>query len=171
MAAFDPPTVAARAPTDAGHALPGLVVVAGMVGVAWAVSAAVSASSALVVAVVLGALWANVAGVTAQHRAGVEFAGRSLLRAGIVVLGLRLSLGEIGHLGAAGLVVVAVTVTATFFGTQALGRRLGLDDDLSLLVATGYSICGASAIAVAPVPRTGLGEAINDRLRRAAVGR
>jgi L-threonylcarbamoyladenylate synthase len=27
---------------------------------------------------------------------------------------------------------------------------------------------GASAIAVAPVPETGLGEAINDRLRRAA---
>jgi L-threonylcarbamoyladenylate synthase len=29
----------------------------------------------------------------------------------------------------------------------------------------------ATAIAVAPVPSHGLGEAINDRLRRAAVGR
>ncbi len=32
-------------------------------------------------------------------------------------------------------------------------------------------VCGARAIAVMPVPRHGLGEAINDRLRRAAVGR
>jgi len=30
---------------------------------------------------------------------------------------------------------------------------------------------GSSAIAVMPVPRTGLGEAINDRLRRAAAPR
>jgi L-threonylcarbamoyladenylate synthase len=30
---------------------------------------------------------------------------------------------------------------------------------------------GARAIAVMPVPQDGLGEAINDRLRRAAVGR
>ena len=30
---------------------------------------------------------------------------------------------------------------------------------------------GARAIAVMPVPHHGLGEAINDRLRRAAVGR
>ena len=30
---------------------------------------------------------------------------------------------------------------------------------------------GAEAIAIAPIPETGLGEAINDRLRRAAEGR
>jgi L-threonylcarbamoyladenylate synthase len=30
---------------------------------------------------------------------------------------------------------------------------------------------GAGAIAVMPIPHHGLGEAINDRLRRAAVGR
>jgi L-threonylcarbamoyladenylate synthase len=30
---------------------------------------------------------------------------------------------------------------------------------------------GASAIAVMPIPEEGLGEAVNDRLRRAAVGR
>jgi L-threonylcarbamoyladenylate synthase len=30
---------------------------------------------------------------------------------------------------------------------------------------------GAEAIAVAPIPNEGLGEAINDRLRRAAEGR
>ena len=46
------------------------------------------------------------------------------------------------------LVVVAV-VAITFFGTRWAGRRLGVSDDLSLLVATGFSICGVSAIAAA----------------------
>ena len=46
------------------------------------------------------------------------------------------------------LVVVAV-VAITFFGTRWAGRRLGISDDLSLLVATGFSICGVSAIAAA----------------------
>jgi uncharacterized integral membrane protein (TIGR00698 family) len=40
-------------------------------------------------------------------------------------------------------------VTATFFGTRWLGRRLGLGHGMSMLVATGCSICGASAIAAA----------------------
>jgi uncharacterized integral membrane protein (TIGR00698 family) len=38
-------------------------------------------------------------------------------------------------------------VTLTFVGTQWLARRLGVGPDLGLLVATGYSICGASAVA------------------------
>ena len=52
-------------------------------------------------------------------------------------------------LGARGLVVVAVVVVATFFGTRWAGRRLGVSEGLSLLVATGFSICGVSAIAAA----------------------
>lgn len=42
--------------------------------------------------------------------------------------------------------MVAGVVAATFFGTFWLGRRLGLPGDQPLLIATGYSICGASAI-------------------------
>ena len=40
-------------------------------------------------------------------------------------------------------------MAATFCGTQAQSARkvFGLPEDLGLLVATGYSICGASAIA------------------------
>ena len=43
--------------------------------------------------------------------------------------------------------MVVVVVAATFFGTRYLGGRLGLSPGLSLLTATGFSICGASAIA------------------------
>ncbi|MEO7398929.1 MAG: putative sulfate exporter family transporter, partial [Ilumatobacteraceae bacterium] len=68
---------------------------------------------------------------------------------GIVLVGFRLSLSEVAALGPRALVAVCLVVVITFFGTQWLGRRLGLSRPLSLLVATGYSICGASAIAAA----------------------
>jgi uncharacterized integral membrane protein (TIGR00698 family) len=38
-------------------------------------------------------------------------------------------------------------VVGGFLGTLWIGRRLGLSPDLTLLTATGFSICGASAIA------------------------
>jgi uncharacterized integral membrane protein (TIGR00698 family) len=45
------------------------------------------------------------------------------------------------------LAVVVATVGGGFLGTLWIGRRLGLPSDLTLLTATGFSICGASAIA------------------------
>jgi uncharacterized integral membrane protein (TIGR00698 family) len=51
------------------------------------------------------------------------------------------------QLGVGGVAVVIGVVTATFFGTIWLGRRAGLGPRLSLLIATGFAICGASAIA------------------------
>jgi uncharacterized integral membrane protein (TIGR00698 family) len=72
-----------------------------------------------------------------------------LLRLGIVLLGFELVLQDMLTLGAGGLLVVVAVVIATFFGTQWAGRRLGVSAGLSLLVATGFSICGVSAIAAA----------------------
>ena len=105
--------------------------------------------SPLVVAVLFGALAANVGLVRPPMRVGLRWSARHVLRAGIVLVGLRLSLREVAHLGPRALAAVVVVVVATFFGTQWLGKRLGLSPGLSLLVATGYSICGASAIAAA----------------------
>lgn len=125
----------------------GLTLLAALAACAFALSWAFSFLSTLVAGVALGALVVNVATLPAAWLDVMERESRRLLRVGIVLLGLRLSLGDLAGLGPRGLVVVAVTVTATFFGTRWVGRRLGVPDDLGLLVATGYSICGASAIA------------------------
>lgn len=103
--------------------------------------------SVLVWAVLIGAAVGNLGLVSPSTAPGLQFAAKRLLRLGVVLLGLRLSIGDVANLGSTSVLVVAVTVTATFFGTQWLGRRLGVSPALSLLVATGYSICGASAIA------------------------
>ena len=108
-----------------------------------------SAISAHVVAVLVGAIAANVGVVGPLLQPGLRSAGRRVLRIGIALVGFRLSMGEVLDLGPRALLAVCIVVAVTFTGTRALGRWLGLSSSLSLLVATGYSICGASAIAAA----------------------
>jgi uncharacterized integral membrane protein (TIGR00698 family) len=127
--------------------LPGLALLVLIAAGATALSWLMPVISPLVAALALGALVVNVVPIPDHLAPGIAFGGRSLLRLGIVLLGFRLSIGDVARLGLPGLGVVGVVVAGTFFGTQWLGRRLGLSEDLGLLVATGYSICGASAIA------------------------
>ena len=142
-----PPVLTSKAVPTVQSAMPGLAVVAALTAVAPLVNEAVSTVSTLLVSVTLGALVGNLGLVTDRLQPGFQFAAHRLLRVGIVLLGLRLSLTDVANLGIVTIIVVVTTVVATFIGTQRLGVRLGLSPDLSLLVATGYSICGASAIA------------------------
>lgn len=129
---------------------PGLVLAALGVAAAWGVHEVVPAVPRLTAAVLLGVAAAHLPGlrplVRGAARPGLSLAGKRLMRAGIVLLGLKLSLHDVLGLGWATVAMVLTVVTATFFGTVWLGRRLGLPGDQPLLVATGYSICGASAI-------------------------
>ena len=125
-------------------------------GLAWVAAALLVASVAatmtpsvpmLVAAMIIGIAGRSLGLIPNAASAGLGFASSSLLRAGIVLLGLRLSIQDVSGLGAPTLGVVAATVLVTFFTVQLLGRRLGLTPGLSVLVASGFSICGNSAIA------------------------
>ncbi|MFJ3219036.1 YeiH family protein [Kitasatospora sp. NPDC086801] len=133
-----------------GGDAPGLLLAAAGVTAAIAVHAAVPAVPKLTAAVVLGMAAAHLPGlrpvVRGVARPGLSTAGKRLMRLGIVLLGLKLSLDDVLGLGWATVAMVLAVVAATFAGTLWLGRRLGLPGDQPLLVATGYSICGASAI-------------------------
>ncbi|WP_427018968.1 YeiH family protein [Pseudarthrobacter sp. P1] len=114
------------------------------------IHALLPALPAMTAAVVLGIVAVNVPGTGplcgGAWQPGLHFAGKHLMRVGIVLLGLKLSLGDIAALGwkAAGL--VAAVVLLSFAGTYALGKLFKLTGDAPLLIATGFSICGASAI-------------------------
>ncbi|MFG3051561.1 YeiH family protein [Kitasatospora sp. NPDC048239] len=133
-----------------GGDAPGLLLAALGVAAAVAVHQAVPAVPKLTAAVVLGIAAAHLPGlrpvVRGVARPGLSTAGRRLMRIGIVLLGLKLGLDDVLGLGWATVLMVLAVVAATFAGTCWLGRRLGLPGDQPLLVATGYSICGASAI-------------------------
>ncbi|MEU6821525.1 putative sulfate exporter family transporter [Streptomyces atriruber] len=145
------PVASAAPPRRSPRKLPGLALAAAGVGVAWGVHHLVPGIPMLTAAVVLGIAAAHVPGaahtfVRGPGKAGLTFAGKRLMRVGIVLLGLKLSLDDVLGLGWASVAMVLCVVAVTFFGTWWLGRRMGLRGDQPLLIATGYSICGASAI-------------------------
>lgn len=77
---------------------------------------------------------------------GLSVAAKRLLRVGIVVLGLKLSLGDIAELGWVAILSVIALVIASFIVTWLIGRLFRLEGDQSVLMAAGFSICGVSAV-------------------------
>lgn len=88
-------------------------------------------------------------------KAGLTFSAKRLMRVGIVLLGLKLSLVDIVHLGWVAIVLTVLIVLLTFAITWGLGKLFRLPGDEPVLLATGFSICGASAVgAMSAVTRT-----------------
>ncbi|MFE9770844.1 YeiH family protein [Streptomyces sp. NPDC005931] len=129
---------------------PGLALAGLGVAVAWCVHRVLPGVPMLTAAVVLGIVAAHLprlrGAVRTTARPGLSYAGKRLMRAGVVLLGLRLAFDDVRALGWATVGVVLAVVTLTLLGTWWLGRRLGLPGDQPLLIAAGYAVCGASAI-------------------------
>jgi uncharacterized integral membrane protein (TIGR00698 family) len=123
--------------------------VAAAVGLGGAVLAhrLVPAVGVLTWAVALGIVAGNAGLLPASAQAALARSTRRLLRIGIVLLGFSVSFGAIAALGLGTVALVAGTLVATLLATTWLGNRLGLGRARSLLIGTGFAICGASAIA------------------------
>ena len=102
--------------------------------------------SPLMLAVILGIAIRNSIGVSPIFEPGIKFCLKRLLKFAIVLLGLKLSLAEVQTVGIKGVIIVAISIISTFSFTLWLGRKLGIRQRLACLIATGTSICGASAI-------------------------
>ncbi|KIQ08073.1 YeiH family protein [Rhodococcus sp. MEB064] len=107
----------------------------------------VTAASPLLVAIALGALFANVMPLRPSTRPGLQFASKRLLRIGVALLGLQLLLSDILDLGAGVIALVVAIVVLGIVGTMFVGKLLGLSWTQRLLIACGFSICGAAAVA------------------------
>lgn len=133
--------------------LPGLLLTAAIAGLSiwlgtlpWMQAHGISA---LTLAIVIGIAIGNTAYGTLAPRAaaGVGFSKATLLRAGIILYGLRLTLQDIGQVGVTGVVIDALVLCSTFALAWWLGTRvLGLDRNTTLLIGAGSSICGAAAV-------------------------
>ena len=131
---------------------PGLVLAAALALVAYGLNQIEPRISALVAALLLAIVVANVAGRRAVLAPGARFASRRILRLGIVLLGLRISLQLIVDVGWRGVLVAVAAVGFTLPFSVWFGRRLGVSPALSLLLGAGCGICGAAAVvAMEPV--------------------
>ena len=76
---------------------------------------------------------------------GLEFAGRTLLRIGVALLGARLTLGNLVEGGALPIVVAAAAVGCTIVFGAWVSRLFGLSQNFGLLTGCATGVCGAAA--------------------------
>ncbi|WP_084153756.1 YeiH family protein [Simplicispira psychrophila] len=136
--------------------LPGLALSAVLAGAGIALGRidwlAAHGFSALTLAIVLGMLVGNTVypRVAAASGPGVNLSKQQLLRLGIILYGLRLTVQDIGQVGLAGVVVDALVLSSTFLLACWIGTRwLGLDRQSTMLIGAGSAICGAAAVMAA----------------------
>ena len=141
------PLAPPAAPSPVAVRLPGLVWCALAAVAGLAVTQLVPTISPLLVAIILGVLAANLGLLSDRTRPGLAFASRPLLRLGVALLGLQLALTDIAALGPGMVVVIAAVVTIGITATMALGKLLKIGRTQRLLIACGFSICGAAAVA------------------------
>ena len=130
--------------------LPGVGIAAAGAALAWLISLALPAVPWLTAAFVIGVGLACIPPLRprldGRLRPGLGFSARTLLRAGIVLLGLDLALGDIAELGVWGVLAIVALVGLAFAITYGIAKLFRLPGDEPVLLAAGFSICGVSAI-------------------------
>ncbi|NHA14482.1 putative sulfate exporter family transporter [Thioalkalivibrio sp. XN279] len=111
--------------------------------------------SPILVAILLGIGLSGIAQRRPGWQPGLALAAGAVLKLAVMLIGLRLSLAQVGVLGIQALPLVAGALAAGLGITWWLQRTLGLDRKFAALLAVGSAICGASAIAAtAPALKT-----------------
>jgi len=107
---------------------------------------------ALVIAILLGMAIRSFWSPSERWKAGIAFSAKQLLEVAVMLLGASISFAAIVASGMFLIAAIVGTVVVTLAVSFSLSRMLGLPTKLSILIASGNSICGNSAIAaVAPV--------------------
>ena len=76
---------------------------------------------------------------------GIEFSSRTILRLGVALLGVRITLEQVAGLGIGPVITVILGVTLTITVGAVLARMMGLSREMGLLTGGSVAICGASA--------------------------
>jgi uncharacterized integral membrane protein (TIGR00698 family) len=145
----------ARLPSKLPRQFPGLALVAALTALTYLLATvpALAVVGPLVLALLIGLLWRSLVGLPSLLAAGAAFSAGTLLRLGIVLLGVRLDFGLLASVGPLVLLGSLAVVTLGVLGIDRLGKLAGLPRGLRLGLAVGTSICGASAV-LAAIPAT-----------------
>ncbi len=117
------------------------------VALAYGVNKIEGAISPLFFSLVLALIFVNAGGWSDNGKEAANFAAKKCLRFGVVLLGFQISIDKFIEVGPRGLIAVAVIVAGVFLGLRFFAKRAGLSDSLSTLIAGGFAVCGATAIA------------------------
>lgn len=89
---------------------------------------------------------------SAGFEKGIKMTSKKLLQLSIILLGFGMNLFHVFKVGSQSIMVILVTLSASFVTAYFVGKTLSLDGKVTTLIGVGTSICGGSAIAAtAPV--------------------
>jgi uncharacterized integral membrane protein (TIGR00698 family) len=124
---------------------PGLALAFALAAVAKLIATVVPVSAVLI-AIVLGVVWRSTLGEQARFLPGLEWVVHKLLRLGIALVGLRITLSGLATVGFSAVPVVLISILCIFGVSIILGRMLGISRPLMILLAMGTAVCGCTAI-------------------------
>jgi uncharacterized integral membrane protein (TIGR00698 family) len=123
-----------------GPGLVASVVVAGAAGFV----ASSSGGPIMLFALLLG-MSMNFLGEVESCEKGIAFTCGFVLRLGVALLGLKITLGDVAALGWSPLLLVLAAVSATILTSIVVARWMGFDPRFGILSGGATAICGASA--------------------------
>lgn len=110
--------------------------------------------SPVLYAVLIGMLWRNTLGVPAWTSDGLNWAMHRLLRTGIALVGLRLTLSGASAIALTALPVAVGCLATALVAGLVISRLLAVPRRLGILLAIGTAVCGCTAVvAMSPVIR------------------
>jgi len=105
--------------------------------------------SPVMLVIVLGLLIGVVVRLPKMLTPGLNFAVKKVLRLGIILLGIRLTVFDVFQLGVFGVPIVVLCIVGALMITTWINNKLKLPERLGTLIAVGTSICGVTAIVAA----------------------
>ena len=145
------------------QAAPGLALAVGLATLARLVAQALALGvgglpkfplSPVMCAVLLGMLWRNSMGVPGWATRGLAWTMHRLLRVGIALVGLRLTLAGATAIAITAVPVALCCLTVALLAGVGIARALAVPRRLGVLLAIGTAVCGCTAVvAVSPVIR------------------
>ncbi|NPV78163.1 MAG: putative sulfate exporter family transporter [Anaerolineae bacterium] len=100
----------------------------------------------ILIAILLGILITSIMPTFEFLTPGIRFSVGKILRLGIILLGIRLTVFDVLRLGAYGVPIVMICIASALLITTLINKKLNLPSRIGTLIAVGTSICGVTAI-------------------------
>jgi len=125
---------------DVGPGFLASVIIAAAAGLA-----ATLTSGPIMLFALLFGLALNFLGKIDRCKAGIRFTSSFVLRVGVALLGLKITIGEVASLGWPPIILVLAAITLTIIASTFAAKWMGFDPRFGVLSGGATAICGASA--------------------------
>ena len=131
--------------------LPGLFLSFSVAVIARIMALAVPKLGGATIAILLGIILGNTLCKQERYQVGTKVAESRLLEYSVVLLGFTVTFQTISEMGLRGFLFILLMMSLVITAAYLIGKKMGFNQKMSLMMAGGNAVCGSSAIAaIAP---------------------